>query len=293
FEGLLVAAFAGQNQLLALLHLRGAAGDVLGVVLGSAWPCGPVAGLLGLGAAGRRQFLRLLQLLHGGLLLALQRPYQGAAQVALAVEQLRQVLCAQVVLGTGDDPSGLVAAEQQDGDIQTGDTLLDGCRPGVGIAAWGVLLNEQEVRGRLGSHQADVRAVEVLFRDQGDVPVRHALRQPRPLLGGEGAQVGLNGQGQPVQGSGGGAGGEEGTKRPNRVGRGKEESRRKPQAPPKWKSSNSASTSRCRKRSPAEARKKARTSGSQKASAAPSRRSQVPRVVRGMPWSRAYWRWEE
>ena len=158
----------------------------------------------GLVAAVLGVVLGLLQHLAGGLGLTGQRPQQRPAQVALAVEQLRQVQRLQVVLGTGQQAPGLVGGEQQHGQWQVPQPFADGLRPGGRVAAVGVLLDHQEVGGGLGGHQADVLAVEVLVGDQGDVARRQAPGQQRALLVGEPAEVLLDDLAELVEGTQGG-----------------------------------------------------------------------------------------
>src|ERR1019366_4056608 len=111
----------------------------------------------------------------------------------------------QFVVGTGDDSFGLIAAQQQDGDIQPGRASFDGRGPGFRGAIEGILLDEEEVGSGFSRHQADVSAVEVLVRYQGDVPVLHALGQARTFFVGEVAEIGLQGLAEFVQSSGGGS----------------------------------------------------------------------------------------
>jgi hypothetical protein len=67
-----------------------------------------------------------------------------------------------------------------------------------------VLLDQDEVGGRLDGHQAGLRAVEVLVGDQGDQPGEHLAGQQAALLPGEGGQESLQAQAEGVQGAVGG-----------------------------------------------------------------------------------------
>jgi hypothetical protein len=147
----------------------------------------------------------LLQLLLGRLFLTFEGPAQRTAQVALAVEQFRQMMRPQFVVGTGDDSFGLVAGQQQDADRQPDRALLDGSGPGRRVAILGIRLDQEEVGSGFSRHQADVPAVEVFVGDQSDVPVLHALGQARTFFVGENAQIDLQSLAEFVQGSRGGS----------------------------------------------------------------------------------------
>ena len=147
----------------------------------------------------------LLQLLLGRLFLTFEGPARRTAQVALAVEQFRQMMRPQFVGSTGDDSSGLVARQQHDGDRQPGHALLDGSGPGRRVAILGILLDKEEVGSGFSRHQADVPAVEVFVWDRSDVPVLHALGQARTFFVGEVAPIDLQGLAEFVEGSRGGS----------------------------------------------------------------------------------------
>ncbi len=200
----LLAFLALRDLPLAVLDLRLAGRDRRVLLLRPARPRCLVVGLLRLVAALLGVLFGSLQFFLGSFLLAFEWSHEGLAQVALAVKQLRQVMAFHTVVGTSDQPFGPVAGQQEHRDRQTVNAFLDGNRPGGLIPTVGILLDEDKVRGRFGSYQANVVPVEILVRDQSDVPVFHALGQAGTFLVGVGDEIVLNGLAEVVESTEGG-----------------------------------------------------------------------------------------
>ena len=121
--------------------------------------------------------LGLLEFHAGSLGLPVQSQRRGPRQILLAVEKVGAVLGVQAVVGASDQTLGLITGHRHDLHLQAVQRLLQGRRPGLGIAALLVGLQEQEVGGRFDSHQAGLVPMEVLIQASDDALDSHASSQ--------------------------------------------------------------------------------------------------------------------